>query len=274
MNIINIIIGTAHAQGPSYQGGGIWEGIKVAAEAAGIILSTPDEILGNILSTIISFVAIAGVFTITIAGFYLILGLGSDDSRIKAKKIVLYTVSGIVLIGLANAIVNFSLSIVNGSGDGGLLYSVIEHILSIALGYVGLLAVTAIVVAGFYLILGLGSDESRKTARNIVLYTTVGIVIIGLAGAIVNFAGALVGENFGDTEPIREAITAILTTVLSYVALLATTTIVIAGFYLMLGLGSEQSQTTARKIITYTIAGIIIMGLASAIVNVVVGSIS
>jgi len=247
--------------------------------AIGIVLGGADTsfltgAIQYVLTVLLGFVFIISVVVVTIAGFYLILGLGSDESRTKARKIILYCIVGIIIIGAANGIVNFALGIVNGTGDGGFLYNAIEYILSVIVSYTAILAVATIVIAGFYLILGLGSDESRTTARKIITYTIAGIIIIGLAYAIVNFAGGIVGDNYGDTGPIREAIRRILYIALSYVALLAVATIVIAGFYLILGLGSDESRTTARKIILYTIAGVIIMGLSVAIVNVGIGAVS
>jgi type IV secretory pathway VirB2 component (pilin) len=64
------------------------------------------------------------------------------------------------------------------------LVSVISYIL----GFLGLLAVIVIVVAGIRLVT-VGSDEAQRTkARDAILYAVIGLVIILLASAIVNFA--------------------------------------------------------------------------------------
>ncbi|MDD5751446.1 MAG: hypothetical protein PHS73_02915 [Candidatus Peribacteraceae bacterium] len=64
---------------------------------------------------------------------------------------------------------------------------IIGNIVNKLLGYVALIAVVTIIIAGLYLILGFGSDTSKNTAKNIVLYTAIGLLIILLSKAIVQF---------------------------------------------------------------------------------------
>jgi hypothetical protein len=250
-----------------YSGGGVQGGIATGAGAAGIASSTPGAILDGLLTALLTFLIPVSILVITIAGFYLILGLGNDESRTKARKIVVNTIIGIVLIGLATVIVNIAIGLYQGSPDTSGLLSLIQAALDFILSFVVILAVFVITIAGFYLILGLGNDESRTKARKIILYTIIGIVIISLAEAIVDFALGTSSSGLGDATFLYDIIQSALDVIISYVALIAVATIVIAGFYLLLGLGSDESKTTARKIIIYTITGIIIIGLASAIVG-------
>ncbi|MDD5470123.1 MAG: hypothetical protein PHO92_04995 [Candidatus Peribacteraceae bacterium] len=71
-------------------------------------------------------------------------------------------------------------------GSGNLresIWAIVESVLS----YMGLAAVIVIVIAGIYLIVGGGSDESRQKAIKIVLYTAIGLIVILLASAFVHF---------------------------------------------------------------------------------------
>jgi type IV secretory pathway VirB2 component (pilin) len=61
------------------------------------------------------------------------------------------------------------------------------------ISYIGLIAVVVIVIAGIYLIVGGGSEESRSRIIKVVIYTAVGMIVIVLASAIVTFI-----INFGD----------------------------------------------------------------------------
>ncbi|MCF7844906.1 MAG: hypothetical protein K9M03_03710 [Kiritimatiellales bacterium] len=70
---------------------------------------------------------------------------------------------------------------------------VIGDIVDQALTFVTILAVTVIIIAGFYLILGLGNDTSRETAKKIVIYVAVGILVIVLSKAFVEFIKTLGG---------------------------------------------------------------------------------
>ena len=76
--------------------------------------------------------------------------------------------------------------------DDADLKTVIGAIVNTALGFVSLLAVAVIVIAGLYLILGLGSDSSRETAKKIVLYVVIGLLVILLAKILVELVKSFV----------------------------------------------------------------------------------
>jgi len=63
----------------------------------------------------------------------------------------------------------------------------IRRLLLRAVSFVGLLAVVVIVIAGIYLIVGGGDDGRRETAKNMIIYTIIGIIVIALASAFVLF---------------------------------------------------------------------------------------
>lgn len=65
------------------------------------------EIIVNIMKKILDFMALIAVVTIVVAGIWLIVGLGEESAKERAKKIVLYTIVGLLLILLARAIVIF-----------------------------------------------------------------------------------------------------------------------------------------------------------------------
>jgi len=73
---------------------------------------------------------------------------------------------------------------VGGTSD---IKTTTQLILNNVLTYLAIIAVAVLVIAGFTLVLGFGSDESRKKAKNIVIYTIVGLIVIALAKAFVIF---------------------------------------------------------------------------------------
>lgn len=167
--------------------GGISAGVNAAAgNIAGVSSNTPLNTINNILNVITSFVSILAVAVIVIAGMYLIVGLGNENSKEMAKKVVLYTAIGIVLIGLARVIVAFFLDIPTGVDTSNIRQTVI-NLLYFFLSFTGLLAVVAIVIAGIMLVVS-GGDEGRKdTAKKIVIYAIAGLILIGISSAIVRF---------------------------------------------------------------------------------------
>jgi type IV secretory pathway VirB2 component (pilin) len=90
-----------------YDGPGVEEGVNRAAEVSGVSGRTFREVVLDILQTVVSFMGLAAVVVIVIAGIILVVGLGTDESREKAKKIILYAIIGLIVILLARAIVEF-----------------------------------------------------------------------------------------------------------------------------------------------------------------------
>lgn len=77
---------------------------------------------------------------------------------------------------------------VGGGGGGGIdLKATIISIVKTVLTYVSLIAVVVIIIAGIWLIVGLGDDGAKDKAKKIVLYTIVGLILILIARAIVTF---------------------------------------------------------------------------------------
>lgn len=67
----------------------------------------------------------------------------------------------------------------------------------------------------------------------------------------------------------RSVITTVLTTAVSFTALIGVIAVVVAGFYLLFSFGNEDSRGKAQKIIIYTLAGLFIIFIARIIVGLV-----
>jgi type IV secretory pathway VirB2 component (pilin) len=61
----------------------------------------------------------------------------------------------------------------------------IEDVINAALNYVTLIGVVVIIIAGFVLMFGAGSDESIQKAKKIIIYTLIGIFVIYFSRVIV-----------------------------------------------------------------------------------------
>lgn len=69
----------------------------------------------------------------------------------------------------------------------GTLREVILDFLYKALGFLGLAGIVMVVAAGFYMILSGGSDTAKDTAKKIILYVVIGLLIIFIARSVVGF---------------------------------------------------------------------------------------
>ncbi len=74
---------------------------------------------------------------------------------------------------------------------------VLDRMIDIIWGIVGLIAVIYLIYGGFLYMTSGGSEEQVGKAKNVMMYAFIGIIIIALSYAIVNFVmGKLFGTEF------------------------------------------------------------------------------
>ncbi len=96
--------GSALATNAIYGGGGISAGVSSASDT-GVSDTDLRQLIGDIVDEALLYVSLIAVAVIIIAGFYLILGMGSDNSRETAKKILIYVAVGLLVILLSKLFV-------------------------------------------------------------------------------------------------------------------------------------------------------------------------
>ena len=100
------IIPIAHAT--VFSRNGASEGINIAENINGINNSNdPRPVVESLLSSALNYVALIAVVAIVIAGFYLLFSFVNETGRDRAKKIILYTIIGLIVLLFAEFIVEF-----------------------------------------------------------------------------------------------------------------------------------------------------------------------
>jgi hypothetical protein len=89
-----------------FNGGGISAGVDAASGVTGVDTDEPRNAVIAVIEAALNYLALIAVAMIIIAGFYLVLSIGNDDGKEKAKKIIYYTVIGLVVILLSRIIVS------------------------------------------------------------------------------------------------------------------------------------------------------------------------
>lgn len=77
-------------------------------------------------------------------------------------------------------------NIANATNAQGSIRELIVTMINWALGFLGLIAVIAVIVGGYYYLLSGGDEGQAGKGRKIIIYAIIGIVIILLSFAIVN----------------------------------------------------------------------------------------
>lgn len=186
-----------------YNGPGIVGGINQAQAVGGVTGRGLREVVLDLLLAVLLFMGLAAVVVIVIAGIYLVVSVGDESAKEKAKKIILYAVIGLIVIALAAAIVFF---IINATGGGGIFGPVpdlgtgtnirgtVLGILRGVLSFMALIAVVVIVIAGIYLVISLGDEQAKDRAKRIIFYAVIGLLVILFAQAIVGFVADIAND--------------------------------------------------------------------------------
>lgn len=144
---------------------------------------------------------------------------------------------------------------------------------------VATVAMLMLVYAGFSLITAQqqASEEMQKQKMNVV-YTLLGLIVIGLAGDAVykyiyfDQGNALL--NLGTAKWLAseaaQEIKRVINLFLSFSGVGAILMLVISGIRLVLNPGTEDEIEKQKKVVGYTAVGIIIIGLADTLVNQIV----
>lgn len=90
-----------------FDGGGAQAGIGQAAGIEGLAQGEPRSVIERALLIVINFVALMAVIAIVVAGLFLILGMGDETSKERAKKIIIYTIVGLFVLLFVRVIVGF-----------------------------------------------------------------------------------------------------------------------------------------------------------------------
>jgi Type IV secretion system pilin len=170
------------AQAAVFDGGGLFAGLSEASGIQGVAQGDLLSFIQTLLQRALSYVTLAGVVVVVIAGFILIFSIGDEGMKDKAKRAITYTAIGLLVIYFAEVIVSFFATA--GEAD---IRGPIERLLLGICFYLALAGVVMVVIAGLYLLFSFGDDGAKDKAKLIIYYTLAGLLVIFFARVIVMF---------------------------------------------------------------------------------------
>lgn len=188
-----------------YGGPGIVGGIEHAEAIGGVSGDDIRVIILNLLLAVLLFMGLAAVVVIVIAGIWLVVSVGDEQAKEKAKKIIIYAIAGLIVIAIAAGLVTIIIEATGGTSifgavpdlgntGSGDIDEVVTNILLTVISYMALAAVVVIVIAGIYMVISLGDEQAKDRAKKIILYAIIGLFIILLASAIVRLIDSSVSN--------------------------------------------------------------------------------
>lgn len=262
MNLFSIP--SAHAQYWGREGA-----TAVAGYLGGVAGGDFGDIAVQVADAATLFVNAAAIISIVIAGMLAVIA--QDENRIAtARKVIIMSLVGIVLINIANRIamaflIGFNVDQgADPGGAGSIIETELFGILNFVETFVVIFAIIAIIVYGIKAVVDYGGEQGQQAFRKAIVAILLGIILIVtrfiLAGAIVT----------GNPEGIVDPAMNVLYTIVGFVALIAVVVIAIAGIYLIVNLGDENRAEKAKKIIISVTVGLIFMAVIGALLAVLV----
>ena len=108
----------------------------------------------------------------------------------QLKSFALRSAAAVACLGPVQALAQLDSNVggVTGSTfEGDDLKGALTTIIQYVLGFVGLIAVIVIVIAGIRFIISSGEESEKEKAKKMIIYALIGLLIILLAEAIVSF---------------------------------------------------------------------------------------
>ena len=163
--------------------------IRTALEPGGLSLSgaisygdLSPEIIG-VADWLSSIAAVVAILMLIVSGIRAVVSYGSDDGTAQMRRAVIAAVAGFTIIVLRLPIKN---ALVDDMSPGSFVSDVIVPVVNAILGFVGLLAVIFVIIAGIMMILNAGNDDQYQKAKSLILRIAIGLLVIIASAAIVN----------------------------------------------------------------------------------------
>ncbi len=261
----------------------IGQGGPVACGFFGINCAGGETLAGNLIPLINLFIdaalfliGTAAVIFLIYAGFKYIFSRGDEQESAQAKRQIVFATLGIIVALSSWTIHQAIVDVGSQSGEGVTpVIDIASLFINAALLLIGTAAVIFLIYAGFKYISSRGDEQESTQAKRQIIFAVVGIVVALGSGVIKD---AVITTYTSGGAAGQAAILSLITPYVELAILLsgiATAIFLIyAGFKYILSRGEEQETTQAKHQIVYALSGLILIGLADLIVNVVIGTAS
>jgi TRAP-type C4-dicarboxylate transport system permease small subunit len=149
-------------------------------------------IIINIIDIALYFFISLAVLFLIIGGYQYIISAGNPERIQKAKQAITGSIIGIVVVILSKTITNL---IHNKLAGQTLLKDVLQSFINTVLSVTFVVAVLFLIIGGYQYITSTGNPEAIQKAKNTILNSVIGLIVIILSYAIVRFVFGILGKN-------------------------------------------------------------------------------
>lgn len=247
-----------------------------ATEGAGVIVYTIKRFL-DFFKLVVSPMAV--LFAIVMGFRMVTAGRENEEVAGHAKNYIRYAVEGLIVIFVADSLVNVIFGAqgeVFRGGEAGAqdfaqkannlmtgLYGLVETL-------IGAIAVSMLVSAGLRYVGGSYDDDQIAKAKKQIQWSLVGLFVIGLGEFVIK---DILFPNQGTDLGVDKAkllLVNLTNFMTGFMGTISFVSLLYAGFLYVTGVQNEDNVAKAKKIIMWSLGGIVIALSAYAITNTVV----
>lgn len=177
-----------------------------------------EELLVRIANWLLGIVAVLSLIGIIMSGIRMVIAIGNEQAIAHAKKILFWSVAGLVISALALTIINILGGILGFAqstpltptvyaADVGLDVAnqvnldvfdeteIASRIVQLITSLAVIIALAVFIFGAIMMIVSLGDDNRVATAKKIMLYAVIGLILIGMAYVIILVVHGLIFGN-------------------------------------------------------------------------------
>jgi hypothetical protein len=245
-------------------------------------------LVGRVVDNVRYIIGAIAILLIIVSGIKLVMSQGNEEVYSKQVSTILYSIVGLFIIGLAGEIASVFevdrggfLSDPNVSLQKSQVFSrTVEIVMTFIKYIIGSVSVLFIVRNGLILITsGEKEEELSKTKKNI-FYGFLGLIIIMMANPIINniffkidtskYPGTNPVKPGIDTKALMLEVAGITNIIAAITGPFAILSLVVGGLMYILAGENDERLGKAKKIIIWSLVGILLIYGAFAIVSTVI----
>jgi hypothetical protein len=221
-----------------------------------------------------------GVVYGIIAGYRLLVGGGKiEEVATQEKTTIQWLILGFVVIALSDVAVNqiffrdqgtFLQSEAQAKEAARFGAEQIKAVVNYFVAFIGSIAILAIVNSGIRIIISPGNAETVTNQRRVILWASLGLILINLADRLV-----FVFYNEGGTQGINVQaglveIAGLANYLLGFLGIIAAASLIYAGILTIANFGNPEAVSKAKNVVRDVALGIIIAFSAYTIISAIV----
>jgi len=240
-------------------------------------------------------IGIVAIGFIVFAGARLVTSSGEEEVITKSTKGLLYSLVAFAIISMSQELgelVGF-FNTETGKATGGIIKDPtqllqrvhifdkqVEILMTFIKYLIGSVAVLMLVVNGVKLVTGGGEEENLKKAKNGVIYSIVGLVLLIVGNTFITkvfykidktgYTGLQGADPVTDLGRGVSEIVGITNFIVSFIGPMLVLLLIVGGVMYLVAGGEEESMNRAKRLIVAAIIGVIVVYGAFAVVSTVV----